>query len=446
MINNDKAYLYNNEFDFFTRLERINLDEECEKDLATNNGFIVSSPKGIKKNLKDPDGIFSTRFGQTLQDMNPFEDRYKCECGEIMGRIHLGIMCSKCGTEVKFIDDNFNYFGWIRLNEGYFIIHPNIYKSLEFLIGATRLDSIIKPIDEVDQDGHPIQKEKPKDEPFYGIGMFEFKERYFEILDYYLSKSPGKIDYYNDLKENYDKTFIRSIPVYTTHLRPFTLQDDALYFGDTNKMYTMMAKLAHVINNDKVKIFRKAKPKKQLLYDIQIQYNNLYKEIEETLSGKKGSVRTLFGGNCNFSSRNVIVAKPNLRIDQVQISYYTLVELLQQTIINILCKSHNMGTNDAYKIWYKASVKKDEKIYNIIKGIIRNYPEGLPIIINRNPSISYGSILQMYVVDIDDSYTMSIPLQILKLLGADFDGDKHAKSPRYSDIPIKTLRIAGKSL
>lgn len=38
-------------------------------------------------------------------------------------------------------------------------------------------------------------------------------------------------------------------------------------------------------------------------------------------------------------------------------------------------------------------------------------------------TIQYGSVLFMRCVGINNDYTMSIPLQVLKLLGADFDGD-----------------------
>ncbi|WP_216369601.1 hypothetical protein, partial [Brevibacillus sp. MCWH] len=48
------------------------------------------------------------------------------------------------------------------------------------------------------------------------------------------------------------------------------------------------------------------------------------------------------------------------------------------------------------------------------------------IIINRNPTINYGSLLLMKVVEVKkeykDDYTMSLPIQILRVLNADFDG------------------------
>ena len=52
-----------------------------------------------------------------------------------------------------------------------------------------------------------------------------------------------------------------------------------------------------------------------------------------------------------------------------------------------------------------------------------NYHNGLPIIINRNPTINFGSILSVKCIGINDDYTMSISLLVLKVLAADFDGD-----------------------
>ena len=95
------------------------------------------------------------------------------------------ITCPLCGTKVKYIDDDFGNFGWICIKDPYYLIHPNLFKSLEFLIGATRLNNIINAVDEKDQDGFDIEIEKPKDEIFYGLGMMGFKDKFREIVDYY---------------------------------------------------------------------------------------------------------------------------------------------------------------------------------------------------------------------------------------------------------------------
>lgn len=416
-------YPYHPDYEFKCRLERINLDEERTNDILSGNGFIVSEPKSIKKDISDINTIFSTRFGQTLTDVNAFANRYKCKCGNLTSRINHGIKCPICHERVKYLDDDFGYFGWIVIKGPYYLIHPNLYKSIENLIGSTRLNNIICPVDEKDENGFEKEVEKPKDEPFFGIGMIDFKERFNEILDYYVAKYPTKLDTYNDILANQDKVFIQSIPVYTTHLRPFRVESEKLIFEGTNATYNILAKCVSHINRNQLKIDKKAKPKKKLLYDAQLQYNSLYKEIEDTLAQKKGVIRSLFGGRYNFSSRSVIVPGPDLRIDQVRLPYHGLVELLQQTIINVLQKTLNCSYSDAHKIWYKAQIKPNQRVHDIIEYIIKDSEKGIPIIINRNPSINYGSLLQMYVVGINDNYTMSIPLQILKPLAADFDGD-----------------------
>ena len=43
--------------------------------------------------------------------------------------------------------------------------------------------------------------------------------------------------------------------------------------------------------------------------------------------------------------------------------------------------------------------------------------------INRNPTIAYGSILQMFCVRYNDAMIMQTPLQVLQPLAADHDGD-----------------------
>lgn len=94
----------------------------------------------------------------------------------------------------------------------------------------------------------------------------------------------------------------------------------------------------------------------------------------------------------NFSSRAVIAQNSQLRIDQVTLPYTMLVIMLQPQIINILNRLYNMSYSDAYNLVFKATAKKDERIASIIDTIIKNStPEGLPVIINRNPTISYGS-------------------------------------------------------
>lgn len=427
------TYPNSSEFEFLTKIEIIDLDKEAQQDINTGTGFLISSPKSTnKKDIKNPDGIYSSKFGQKLGDLNPFADRYSCECGRTKSRINHDLICPYCNTKVIYVDDDFTMFGWIILKDQYHIIHPKFYDSLDYIFGSspyntekkrikgTKLQNMLNYAWEVDQDGVRRECEfKPDNEPFYGIGMTEFYNRFDEILDYYIKKNPKKIDYYNEIMENREKVFCHSIPVFTTHLRPADIRDGYMYYEPINGMYNMINIHVHRINKDKRKLDQDPKIKNSELYKVQMKYMELVGEVMKILTGKKGQLRMLLGGRYNYSCRAVIRQDPSLRIDQVKLPYVELVICLQQRIINILVRTYNMSPAEAYNIWSNAIAEKDERIAEIINTIIRSEPEGLPVIINRNPTINYGSMLQMFCIGFTDSLTMSVPLQVLKLLAAD---------------------------
>ena len=407
-------YSRSDEYDFETRLERINLDAERRKDVLSGNGFIISSPKAIKDDIKDPNGIYSTKYGPGLQDANAFGNRYRCKCGHRQSRFYHGLVCEVCGEKVEFKDDNFEMFGYICLKDPYYIIHPNLFMSLAFFIGEKDFMNIITPVDKKDEDGHDVDIKRPKDEPFYGIGMMDFYQRFDEIINYYAIKKSNKSEYYENILKDREKVFIQSIPVFTIHLRPYRVDNGTFHFEGTNAIYNMIATIAAKINDDRTKMNRKKKPKNQLLFDMQMKYKELYTELTSIISGKKGSVRQLFGGRYNFTARSVIAPDPTKRVDEVSLSYQCLCGLLQQRIINILHKSYFMKYNDAYKLLYESMHEENPIIVQIIEGIIKSSGRGIPVLINRNPTISLGGILQMYCTEISVGFTMGIPLEILE--------------------------------
>jgi DNA-directed RNA polymerase beta' subunit len=90
----------------------------------------------------------------------------------------------------------------------------------------------------------------------------------------------------------------------------------------------------------------------------------------------------------NYACRAVIAQDPTLRIDQVKLPYTELVICLQQQIENILMRSYNISPSEAYDWWKNAIATYDERIGEIINMIIKSCPNGgIPVIINRNPTI-----------------------------------------------------------
>lgn len=418
-------YPYNDEYDYTTFLRRIKLDELRKEYIRTGKGFIISAPKGIKKDLKLQDGIFSSRYGSnSITDIDSFSGRYKCKCGFKHGSIRNGEFCELCGERVKYVHDDVSITGFLKLNDHYWIIHPALYRTLEAFIGVSRLDRIIKPDIQVNSDG--IEIEVPptkKDEPFAGIGLLAFHDRYEEILTFYLGKYPAKKIYYDDLMREKDTVWTHTISVFSSLLRPSYLDNGSLKYESCNDQFNILSSLIYRCNKDRLSIDKKAKERLSLLYDIQYQLNALYIECRNILAKKKGDIRSAIGGRYCFSSRSVIRQGVDLKADEVRLPFYGLCILMEQVIINILQKAYHFSYSDAYKKWKRCQITGfDQTIYDILDALIKK-DGGLPVIINRNPTIAYGGIISVKCVGINMDYTMSLSLLVLTILVADFDGD-----------------------
>ena len=394
-------YPFNPDYEFRTKLVRLDFTEEMKKDMEKGKGFFIKEPQALNKALKSSDSIYSDKYMKTLQDPDAFTDKYSCDCGATQGLDFAGMTCDICHTEVKYVGDDFEIFGWIKLKEPYVIIHPNLYKSLETYFGVSTLDMMIEPNIELNENGLPMtaydkkihdqrlkkkftKKKSKVDTTFSGIGMMQLHDRFDEILEYFHEKNKNKkLDYYQDILDNRDKIFIHAIPVYSTGLRPFKTEGGRFTFEGTNAIFQIMAKLAAKVNQDSLAIYNIPKYRNSLLWDLQERYNALYKECEAILSGKKGNIRLLIGGRCNFTSRSIITPDPTLRINQVKLPYHGLMELLQQTIVNILTKSYSISYSQAYMMWYRGQIKEDPRLYKIIDNLIKAN-DGINVLINRN--------------------------------------------------------------
>lgn len=446
MRNSENEYPRNEIFDYFTKFELINLDEECRKDLSNGHGFIIKEPMKITQTLNSIDSIFSSRYGKSLQDPNPYSDRYSCKYGCTQGAFYSvpgdkNWVCPVCGTEVKPVGVDFTYFGWIKLKEKFCLIHPLMYLTLSSFIGKSTLEKIIEPVVELDSNGLPMtnydkrllkakskrvshgrrKKSEETTGPFDGIGMLGLRDRFDEIIEYYRKKKPAKKEFYDKIVKERDKVFIHSIPVYTTQLRISKQENTNFTFESTNADFNILAKLAAIVNKDDLSIYRNKKYQNQVLWDMQTKIGKLTKEIIDILSGKKGTLRSIISGRTAFSERSVIVPNAKLRMDEITLPYFGLCILMQQRLINIIKKSYNITYSQAYKIWYYASLKVDPRVLQIINELIKT--NRVSVLINRNPTIFYQSIVYKRVVGCTQDYTMGIDVYTLDGLGADFDGD-----------------------
>lgn len=411
------------------QLKTINWDKQYEQDMKEGKGVDLKVANAITKDgVRHPNGIYSPFFGSTSGDSIEFIERYSCDCKKLKGKFNNGIMCKECGTEVVYRKIDVSKTGWITINENYSLIHPIFFRMIKKIIGRS-LDSILQYDAKIDRDG-VVEEVNSDKNPFYSIGIVEFKERFDEILNYYYDLNKSKKDItetYNFIKEHREDIFVNHIPIFSLILRDITIIKDNVMSEPINRKINLLLGTILSLNKSKNSIDKDPLRVLPMLASAQTILMELVDMIFDLVGGKDGHIRSnLLGNRVNFSSRCVIVPLiGNYKINEVVLPYSVVMSFYKFEIINLITKLDKCSLSEALDKWNRGSEKFDRRMYLIMKHLIDNTPGGLRVLINRNPSLALGSILQMRIVDVKEDYndlTMSIPVNILGVLAGDFDG------------------------
>ena len=426
------------------RFRDMNWETEFRKDMVIKKGFVVSQPpfkkrtkergknsSNKRRSLKNPYGIHSLRFGSDWKDDRAFAERYSCECGETIGRIFEGKRCPYCGKKVKFVDTDLKMFAWLSVeNPDYCVIHPLLYRKLDSFFGKNTLATIINFRMDMTLDGEfCLRKDIDyKKYPYYGIGMLAFKEKFDEIMLYYLKKKKDKKPLYDHIMQNKDKIFTTKIPVYSAVLRQvFFSEEDYKYTKIDrcyNAIYGNFCRLNEEVDGVNHRNFDKINKN---LFRAQKNLNEAYEIIFNELTEKEGLIRTkILGGRINFAARTVIVPNYRLRSYQIELPYVCFVELYKEQIINLLVKLDGCSYTEAVAQWFDGYRDFDPKIYKVIQYILKHTKHGCKTLLNRNPTMKLGSFIAMDIAHVKEDYddlSAGLPIACLSSLNADFDGD-----------------------
>lgn len=401
----------------------------------------------IEKTGKFSDsGVFSERiFGRM-----PSNGReYSCDCGHTEGRFYEATLCPKCGTEVTCRDTVFSKRGWIDLG-GHAIISPLFFQYFSRVVGPTQLNKILHQRRVLTVDGLARQGVENAG-PFDGIGLLAFAERWPEILDHFEAKkkSDQKVaEYARTIRQNAELVMTSKIPVFSHILRPALVVDKQMIFDEVNNLYNLLISNANVLS-DYTEEEATETNVNAVLWRIQERANEIFEHVLHVLSGKGGYLRgDLLGVRINFSARCVITPLgPNREQDEVEVPYLAFLELYRFQLTNLLARMNGVSLARANEMWHVAQTRFDRSVYAAMKELIKRGSadgRGLPALINRNPSIAYGSILAVRIVEVKRDprdYTMSIHNNVLKLMGADYDGDVLALIPLLDEDFAEAFRI-----
>lgn len=157
------------------------------------------------------------------------------------------------------------------------------------------------------------------------------------------------------------------------------------------------------------------------------------KSLSDMLKGKQGRFRqNLLGKRVDYSGRSVIVAGPELTIDQCGLPKMMALELFKPFVIGELIEkelAHNIRT--ATRMIETGEVAVWDALDEVIKG---KY-----VLLNRAPSLHRLSIQAFQPVLIEGKAIQLHPL-VCKGFNADFDGDQMAVHLPLSDMAQKEAR------
>ena len=403
---------------------RINFETECFYDIINHRGFLISDTpfSDVDKSIRNMDGPRSPRYGTTYGDVNEFMDRYHCKCGKTIGSAFEGEECPFCHEKVEATDVDILYTGWLNFYP-YKIINTLYYKRLESALSKKGLENIISNENIITSNGvirnySDVIEVKKSMLQYHNIGLQQFYENFEEIMLYYKGKRKAKAELIDSLIENKDMVWTSKIPVYSTVLRPVGVTQESFYF-------TPLEKEINPLTNITINLKHASPIEVPLyLYQAQMRVNELWNLNFQLIDGKHGWTRAnVLGGEFNYSGRNVIVLDPTLKIDEVDIPYQSFIEQFGGSIIKRICRDKGWTVTKASN-YVSSKFMYDDYVYKIMCDIIEeDHPK---IIINRNPTITFGSILMMKIRKVkrdSDDVCLAIPSAILPGLNADFDGD-----------------------
>ena len=291
--------------------------------------------------------------------------------------------------------------GWIKLN--FPLIQPIMYLIMKNKKIITKEDEknlmyIIK-----DLDSDPVK-------------FFENRRN---------AKTNETIDF---ILKNKKYLLINYYPVYSHTLRPVTVIGGArptLIYDKINNYFSLIIEYNNTLGPN---ISEKNFDNNDLIFGMQ-EYVNIITQfvMGNILSKKQGILRKeILGARINHSSRTVITPLTgDYEIDDVSLPYIVATELYKYQILNVLTRVKGINYNQALRIHEQSQLHFDPLVYGILLSLLKKTKGGLQILLNRNPTISIGSILMLHVANIKSDITdatLSISNNVLQPFAGDYDG------------------------
>ena len=76
---------------------------------------------------------------------------------------------------------------------------------------------------------------------------------------------------------------------------------------------------------------------------------------------------------------------PKPKANEIKIGYLAFLELYKYEIITHVSRINDISENEAYEYWYKGTIVYNNKLYEIMKYLLKKWEP--KVLINRNPKL-----------------------------------------------------------
>lgn len=362
-----------------------------------------------------------------------------CDCQYLQGRYLIGKVCPQCSTECREPGDKIKPLLWLKvLKPGTKFLNPTFWAMLSNILGGKNVDYLRYLCD---------TRYNPRGlkEPTHIIGIRNLLNnvRNYEntinhipnILNYLLNISEYKehdkqmnVRMLLELYENYKQDiFSEYLPIINKKL--FVVENTTkgrfINLASSGVVNVVMSWLK-VCSEETLTDKQISNATASTVSNLAKLYETYYKTY---LRKKHGIFRkNIYGTRSHFTFRFVIVSRPGKhRHDEIVAPWVAGVTAFRPHVLNKLVR-RGYTYKEASAMLYRAVKEYNSVIHDILKELIAESPEkGIPILIQRNPSLKQGSSIRTRIVDFNPSpenLCIEFSQLIAKPPNADYDGDE----------------------
>lgn len=332
-----------------------------------------------------------------------------CECENLKGNYYSGIKCTICGTTCES-----NLFGEIR-NDAWLavpntikgVLNPQVFRILEDWMGNSNQKPILRQMIDMQLPHEPINGT-----PFFtGMGFNWFYDNFDSVISYFLTSHPSDSKRKMNksvmwfLTQNKDAIWCHYLPVLSKLIQPINRVNKDVRYADTDigNLMKSIFTLRSILLAERTMKFVPEHIDKHF-FNVYIEFIAYTKNILHNKLPKKPSIlrKHVFGSRSHCSGRTVAIPITDPHdADEIYFPWKLGVSMFKYHILSVLINSYGITTFEAFNRVTDAVNIYDHEIDIIMQQLIKDCPyKGLPVLVNRNPSLRIGSIQLLYITKV----------------------------------------------